>query len=161
MRSVLLLALAGLSAVSASAQAPTLLPERFFIGRTEGNGTLKVLLKRSQAVKVQGVGRMEGDTLILDQVVRVTGEPLERRQFRMRKVSAGHYTGTATDADGPIAGRIADNQLHLTYRLKKQKLDVEQWIAMHPDGRTATNRMTLHKLGLKVGTLNETIRRLD
>jgi hypothetical protein len=155
-----MLAAIGLSSAALAAE-PTLLPERFFIGRTEGTGTLKVVLKRAQAVKVQSVGRMEGDVLVLDQIVRIEGEEPERRQWRMRKLAAGRYTGTASDAIGPISGEIAGSQLHLKYRMKKDKVDVEQWIALQPDGRTAVNRMTLRKLGLKVGTLNETIRRLD
>jgi hypothetical protein len=37
----------------------------------------------------------------------------------------------------------------------------EQWIYLQPGGRTALNRMRLTKLGITVGRLDETIRKLD
>ena len=53
-----------------SAPAPSAL-ERFFAGRTEGNGSVRVILSGTSAVRTQGRGRILPDgSLTLDHVVR-------------------------------------------------------------------------------------------
>lgn len=144
-----------------AAPTPVFVPERFFVGRTEGTGTLKVTLHKAQAVRVRSQGRVEDQVLVLDQVVERTGTPPERRQWRIRKAAGGRITGTVSDGTGPVEGDLSGNRLHLRYKLKKDKVDVAQWIYLQPGGQVALNRMTLRRFGLKVGTLDETIRRLD
>lgn len=144
-----------------AAATPAFLPERFFVGRTEGAGTLKVVLKGAQAVRVHGSGRIEGDTLVLDQVVERPEEKPERRQWRIKKLVSGGYTGTLSDAKGPIQGDVSGNRLHLKYRLAKGNVDVEQWVYLQPGGRVAQNRLVLRRFGLHVGSMDEVIRRVD
>lgn len=144
-----------------AAPTPVFAPERFFEGKTEGNGTLKVIMKSAQTVKVRGMGRIEGDTLLLEHVVERTGEPVERKHWRIKKLGMGRYAGTLSDAVGPLSGDASGNRLHFKYRLKKGSVDVEQWIYLRPDGQSAVNYMTLRRLGMQVGTLQETIRRVS
>ena len=143
------------------APRPTFDPAAFFAGRTVGEGTIDVVLKSPEPLRVQGSGRTEADsTLILDQVVRRGGRAPERRQWRFRKLGPSRYAGTLTDATGPVAADVQGNRLHLRYPMKGG-LQAEQWIYLRPDGQSAVNRMTIRKLGMVVARIDETIRRVD
>jgi hypothetical protein len=146
---------------AAPSAAPSFEPERFFLGRSEGRGVIKIFLSGERQLKVRSNGRVEADgTLVLDQRVEQEGKAPEQRQWRIRKIGSGRYSGTLSDAAGPVAGEMKDNRLRLRYRMKNG-LDAEQWLHLEPGGRTATNRMTVRKFGVSVATVNETIRRLD
>lgn len=145
----------------AAAPAPTFDAIRFFTGATEGTARMKVALGRTHAVRVRGHGRVEPDgTLILDQIVAREGRPETRRSWRIREDSPGHYTGTLTDAIGPITGETTGNRLRLSYRAR-HGVAIEQWLTLAGDGRSAANRLTARKLGITVATLEETIRQID
>jgi hypothetical protein len=133
----------------------------FFAGRTHGDATLKIIFKDPEPVRVEGLGRATADgALILDQVVTRGARPPEKRQWRFRPLGGNRFAGTLTDATGPVAGEVQGNMLHLRYRMK-DGVTAEQWIYLQPGGRTALNRMRLTKLGLTVGHLEETIRKVD
>ena len=70
------------------------------------------------------------------------------------------FTGTITDARGPVTGEVAGNVLHLRYRTA-ENLSVEQRITLHPGGRSAHNRMVFKRFGITVARYEETIRRVD
>lgn len=135
--------------------------QRFFLGRTQGQGTLKVMLKDAQPVRVEGVGHAAPDGIfLLDQVVTRGTHAPERRQWRIRQAGPGRYTGTLSDATGPLSGDVHGNRLHISYPMKGG-MRAEQWIYLQPGGRTALNRMAITKLGITVARLDETIRKLD
>jgi hypothetical protein len=140
---------------------PLFRAEQFFAGRTEGRGSLKIIFKDAQAVRVEGQGRAEADgTLVLDQIVRRGTEKPQRRQWRIRPAGNGRYEGTLTDATDRVRGEVRGNLFHLRYPMKGG-VTAEQWIYLQPDGRTALNRMRITKLGVTVGRLEEAIRKLD
>ncbi|KQU53206.1 hypothetical protein ASG67_10360 [Sphingomonas sp. Leaf339] len=145
---------------AAAPPAPTFDALRFFNGKTEGKGRFKVVLRAGHDVHVQGHGRMEGDTLILDQIVTREGTAPKPRQWRIREVSPGRYTGTLTDAKGAITGETTGDRLHLAFT-STGGFKVEQWLTLAADGRSAQNRLTAKKFGITVATLDETIRKLD
>ncbi|MBA2918455.1 DUF3833 family protein [Sphingomonas sp. MAH-20] len=133
----------------------------FFAGRTHGDATLKIIFKHPEPVRVEGFGRSGPDgTLVLDQEVRRGTRAPEKRQWRFRPLGGNRFAGTLTDATGPVAGEVQGNMLHLRYPMK-DGVTAEQWIYLQPGGRTALNRMRLTKLGITVGRLDETIRKLD
>ena len=136
-------------------------PEQFFIGRTEGQGRVSVILSGSHNVRAHSRGWMDrSGALMIDQVVEEEGKPARRRQWRLVRSGPNAITGTLSDANGPVSGDVDVNVLHLTYRSSEGPY-VEQWITLHPNGRTAHNRMTFRRFGLGVATLEETIRRVD
>ena len=136
-------------------------PEQFFVGRTEGTGTVRVILSGSHNVRSHNRGRMErGGAIVIDQVVEEEGAAARRRTWRLVRTSGGGLTGTLTDADGPVTGEVAGNVLHLRYRSNEGPA-IEQWITLHPGGRSAGNRMTFRRFGFGVATLEEVIRRVD
>ena len=153
-----LLALLLLAAAPVLASTGT--PEQFFVGRTEGTGTVSVILSGKHKVRVQSRGRMERDgALTLDQVVEEEGKPARRRTWRLVR-TGNRISGSITDARGPVTGDVTGSVFHLRYRMADGP-SVEQWIAIQPGGRTARNRMIFRKFGMKVATVEETIRRLD
>jgi hypothetical protein len=164
MRSVAL----GLILVVATAAAPPaeifVAPssaQQFFQGRTESRGELRRVFSRPREVVSHGVGHLEGDgTLVLNQSVHETGAAPKQRQWRLREDRPGHCTGTVTDGVGLVDGNLTGNQLNMRFKLKGG-LSVEQRLSFHPDGRSASNRITIRKFGISVASLDETIRKTD
>jgi len=136
-------------------------PEHFFTGRSEGQGSVHILLTGSHAVRDHGRGHLGRDgALVLDQLVEEEGKPPRRRVWRLVRAGPGRFSGTISDANGPVTGEVAGNVLHLRYRLAEGP-SVEQWITFLPGGRTAHNRMTFRRFGFTVATLEGTIRRME
>ncbi len=145
----------------AQAPAPGAALERFFVGRTEGQGTVHIALSGRHAVRDRGRGRIDRDgALVLDQVIEEEGKPARRRSWRLVRSGANRISGTISDSRGPVTGEVNGNVLHLRYRSMEGPY-VEQWITLHPDGRTASNRMTFRRFGLSVATVETAIRRVD
>lgn len=134
---------------------------QFFEGRTEGRGVLKVALRSPETIRVESRGRVQPDgTLLLVQEVSRGDRPKRKREWRMREVAPGRYTGTLSDAAGPVTAEAKGNRLHLRFRMKGG-LEAEQWLTLAPNGRSAHNLLTVRKFGITVGKLDETIRKLD
>lgn len=143
------------------AAAPSVTPEQFFVGRTEGAGTVSIIMSGRHGVRVRSRGRLEaGNVLILDQVVEEEGKPARSRTWRLRRTAGNRFSGTITDARGAVTGEVTSNVFHLTYRTT-DGVSVEQWITIQPGGRVARNRMVLKKLGFKVASVEETIRKVE
>jgi hypothetical protein len=134
---------------------------RFFNGKTEGQGVLKVALRSPTTLRVQSRGQIETDgTLSVRQVVSEGDKPARTREWRIRELSPGRYSGTLSDAAGPVAGEATGNRLHLRFRMKGG-LDAEQWLTLAPGGRSVNNVMRVRKFGITVASLDETIRKLE
>ena len=144
-----------------AAAAPPFPVVPFFEGRTEGQGTLKIALSGAKPIRVQSRGRTEPDgTLVLVQNVEEAGKPARTRTWRIRETAPGQYTGTLSDATGPVQARATGNLLRISYRMKGG-FDVSQVLTLQTGGRSARNVMTVRKFGLPIGKLEETIRKLD
>ena len=142
-------------------QAPGSAMERFFVGRTEGTGTVNVIMSGSHGVRDRSRGWIDrGGALNLDQVLEEEGKPPRRRTWRLVRSGANRITGTISDARGPVTGELNGDVLHLRYRLAEGP-SVEQWITLRAGGRTAHNRMIFRRFGLRVATAESTIRRVD
>ena len=114
-----------------------------------------------QSVQVRGFGRMDpSGTLILDQDVAQGVKPLKKRQWKMRPLGGGRYAATLSDATGPVLGVAQDNTWRLEFPAKGG-LHIGQVLILAPDGRSASNRLTIRKFGIVVAVLNETITRID
>lgn len=133
---------------------------RFFEGRTEGSGQLKVVLKAPVPVTVQSLGRVAGDgSILLTQRIREGAKPERTREWQIREIAPGRYSGALTDAVGPVTGEARGNRLRFAYRMRSG-LDVEQWLTLARDGRSADNVLVVRKFGVTVATLQETIRKV-
>ena len=146
----------------AAAAAPAAAPEHFFVGRTEGAGTVQMIMSGTHKVRDVSRGRLDrSGALILEQMVYEEGKPARRRSWRLARSGPNRIAGTISDAVGPVTGEISGNVLHLKYRAREANAQVEQWITLHPGGRSASNRMIFRKFGFKAATMESTIRKLD
>jgi len=145
----------------ADAAAPAFPVARFFAGRTEGEGVLTVMMSGQRRIRVTSRGRAEpGGAIILDQTIHEESKPARSRSWRLSEVAPGRYAGTLTDAAGPVTGTAEGNRLHLRYAMRGG-MEVDQWLTLAPDGRSARNVLRVRKLGIPVAALEETIRKLD
>jgi hypothetical protein len=141
------------------APAPEFNPAIFFAGRTEGKAILKIVLHRPERVLVEGQGRVDPDgTLVLVQSVKNGVGPAKHRTWRLHPTGAGRWTGTLSDAAGPVSGEIAGNRLHLAFAMNGG-LKAQQWLYLQAGGTIVRNVMVVRKMGVPVARLDETITR--
>ncbi|MFC7538041.1 DUF3833 family protein [Sphingomonas sp. GCM10030256] len=159
---VLLLALTLASCASVRLPADegaTLDPVAFFTGPSRGIGELKVVMASPVTITVRSVGRRDGaGGLILDQAIREGDKPERTRRWIMRPAGPGRYSGTLTEATGPVSISIQGPRAFIAYAMK-DGLAVRQQLALQKDGRTLLNHMTISKYGVRVARLRETIRK--
>ena len=146
-----------LAIVQAPAPAPVFDPVAFFAGRTEGRGSLAVAMRHRKPTWVDGLGIVTPDGGIdLVQDVRLGDGKPRHRTWHLRRVAIGRYSGTLSDARGPVTGVVEGNCLHLRFAMKGG-LRAQQWLYLQPGGQTARNWMIVTKFGVPVAHLAETI----
>ncbi|MEP7130887.1 MAG: DUF3833 family protein [Sphingomicrobium sp.] len=133
-------------------------PIAFFEGRTHGDGELHKLFSKPVRVSVDSVGRLKNGTLILDQRIRETGKPASVRRWTITPVGNGRYSGTLTDAVGKVDATVVGARGYIHYTMK-HGFTVDQQLAQQSDGTIVLNRLVVHKFGVRVATLSETIRK--
>ena len=145
-------------AASASAQAPRPFdPVAFFTGATQGRGELRELLGKPKRTSTQSVGRVDKDgSLVLDQKVAVEGDPLRQRRWRLKQVAPGKFSGTLSDAKGPVEAEVRGQTVRIR-SVMKGNIKVEQELTAQPGGRAVINRGTFRKFGMKVAIMKERI----
>ena len=145
-------------AASASAQTPRPFdPVAFFTGATQGRGELRELLGKPKRTSTQSVGRVDKDGwLVLDQRVAVEGDPLRQRRWRLKQTSPGKYSGTLSDAKGPVEAEVRGQTVKIRY-VMKGNIKVEQELTVQPGSRSVINRGTFRKFGVKVAIMKERI----
>ena len=142
------------------APAPTFDPIAFFEGQTEGLGTLDIRGRTPVVVRVESVGTRSGDSLRLDQTIRRGDDAPYHRTFTFRPDGPGRYSGTLTEADGPVEATVTGNELAIRYSTGRFS-SVEQRLTLQPGGRLALNLLTARILGVPVARLTEQIRVVD
>lgn len=144
----------------ARAPAPTFDAIAFFAGDTRGVGSLKVMTRRREPVRVAGHGVVTpDDAIVLTQDVRRGDRAVVHRTWHLHMVAPGRLAGTLSDAAGPVAGDVHGNTLHLAFAMP-HGLRAQQWLVLQPGGRESRNRLVITKWGLPVASLDETITRL-
>lgn len=135
-------------------------PIAFFTGQTKGEGELNKLLSSPVNVLVSSVGRRQNGMLVLDQTIREGNEPPRVRRWTMRQVAPNRYTGSLTDALGPVHITVSGPRAYIRYKMDGG-LGVEQQLALQSDGRTLLNRLQVEKFGVRVADLAEVIRKAE
>lgn len=135
-------------------------PFKFFEGRTLSEGTTKVMLSKPYRSTTHGVGTIRPDgTLLLVQRVEDQGKPPHERRWLIRQVSPGRFSGTMSQASGPVT----IEQVAARYRLRLKAAggyDVEQWLTPVADGKSAHSRLVVRKFGIVVATGSGTVTKL-
>ncbi len=135
-------------------------PVEFFRGRTQGIGTLKAAFQKSKTIRVDSMGKEQKDgALLLTQTIHEPGKAPRTRTWRMRRDGPTRYSGTLSDAAGPVRVTVEAGAIRIRYR-DKDNLDFDQRLtAMSP--RQLRNTMTVKRFGIRVATFDEVIRKLD
>ena len=132
-------------------------PVAFFTGPTQGRGVLNELLGKEKRTTAQSVGKIDKDGwLILDQKVDVQGDALRQRHWRLKQVGPGKFSGTLSDAKGPVEVAVAGQSMRIRYTMKNG-IKVDQSLTVLPGGKAVDNHTTFRKFGMKVATLIERI----
>ena len=146
-------------AASAQARAPAD-ALRFFEGRTEITSVVKVAMKRPYRSHTVGRGNILSDgSLSLTQIVQEEGEAPHQRIWRIRQIRPGRFTGTMSEAIGPVTVEQVGARYRFTFRMKGN-LAVEQWLAPSRGWMAASTKTTVRKYGMRVATSDGTIRKL-
>lgn len=135
-------------------------PLRFFEGRTEMTSLVKVVMKKPYRSRTLGRGHISSDgTLSLVQQVMEDGKPTQQRQWRMRRVGPGKFSGTMSQAVGPVTVESSRGKFLFKFSMKGN-LAVEQWIMPLPGGNAAKSKTTVRKFGMRVASSEGMIRKL-
>ena len=142
------------------AAAESIKPLRFFEGRTEGAGTIKLFMKKAYRSHSLGRGVIEPDgSLVLVQQVEDDGKPPRVRRWLIRQTGPGHYSGTMSEAAGPVTIDEVGGNYRFRFKMKGN-FAVEQWLIPLPGGMAARNSMKVRRFGMTVGTSDGTIRKI-
>lgn len=136
-------------------------PLRFFEGRTENEGTAKVIFHKPYRTHTIGQGRIERDgSLTLIQRIDDEGKPRHVRRWQVHEAGPGRYIGILSDAEGPVTIERIGNKYRFRFRMKGS-LGVEQWLTPMPGGTAARCSVKVRKFGMTVGTSDCVIRRMS
>ncbi|MEO7865590.1 MAG: DUF3833 family protein, partial [Sphingomicrobium sp.] len=86
--------------------------------------------------------------------------PPRARRWLLRAAGPNRWTGTLTDAAGPVTIRAQGNAATIDFTAKDGVL-IHQELRLRADRETIDNRLTATKWGVHVATLDEVIRKLD
>jgi hypothetical protein len=134
-------------------------PMRFFEGRTESVSTIKLMMRKPYESRSLGRGEIDSGVLELVQRVQDEGKAPYNRQWRMRQVSPGRFSGTMTEAAGPVVAEEVGGRYRFRFRMKGN-LSIEQWLTPLPGGTAAHSKISIRKFGMIVGRSEGTIRKL-
>jgi hypothetical protein len=146
---------------SAGPEAPPLDLTAFFNGRSHAENVLKIVFHGPTKLIVDSVGGKgdRGDFVLID-TVHEGDKPVRTRKWVMRPAGPNHFTGTLTDATGPVDIIVNGETATVRYTMTGG-LNVVQQMRLQPDGRSLSNQVDARKFGLKFARVDGTIRKLD
>ncbi|MEP6983783.1 MAG: hypothetical protein ABI853_09085 [Sphingomicrobium sp.] len=134
-------------------------PVQFFSGHTQGNARLHTIFGVSHAILVDSRGLPDGrGGLVLDQRVAEQGSAPRSRQWRIHPAGRDRWSGTLSDARGPITILRTNSDVVIRYRMHNGAA-VEQHLQVPPSG-AVENHMTVSHFGIRLATLDEQIKKL-
>ncbi|MEO6716725.1 MAG: DUF3833 family protein [Novosphingobium sp.] len=134
-------------------------PVAFFTGSTQGVGQIKKMFSAAHRTVTYGHGVVRADgVLVLDHRVEEQGEAVRVRRWLLHETGPGHFSGSLSDASGPVSATVTGNRLGIRYTMRGG-MRVDQVLTFAPGGQSASNVMKISKFGMTVATLTETIRR--
>jgi 6-phosphogluconate dehydrogenase (decarboxylating) len=133
----------------------------FFTGKTHADNVIKIALHSPHNLIVDSIGgrNKEGEFILID-YVQEEGKPARKRTWAMRPDGTNHFTGSLSDAIGPVDVVVAGSNATIRYTMRDGGMKVEQRLALQSNG-TLSNQVIARKFGLKFATVQGTIRKLD
>ena len=155
------LLLCALAAPAAANPEPKLDMLAFFAGKTHSESILKVVLKKPVPLIVDSIGGKgdRGDFVMIDKV-HEGDKPVRERKWIMRQAGPNHFTGSLTDATGPVDVDVAGDTATIRYTMKGG-LKIQQELQLQPDGKTLANHVVAKKLGMKFAHVDGVVRKVD
>jgi hypothetical protein len=134
-------------------------PVEFFRGRSEGEGTLKVIFRSTERIHTENVGRADKDgSLVLQQVIHEPGKPARTRYWRMRQTGQNLFEGTLTDAASSVRVDVTKAGIRIRYTAQNH-LNFDQMLT--PVSATEVHdTIRVSRFGIVVAHFDETIRKL-
>jgi hypothetical protein len=158
--------LAAAALLALAAAAPPAAPAKldmtaFFAGRTHADNMIKAAFHGAHKLIVDSVGgrNKEGEFIQID-TVQEEGKPLRKRIWAMHALGPDHFTGSLTDAAGPVEVTVSGKVATIGYVMREGNLTIVQQLQLQPNG-TLSNHVTAKKFGLTVAHVDGTIRKLD
>lgn len=133
----------------------------FFTGHTHADNVIRIALHAPHKLVVDSIGgrNKQGEFVLID-TVQEEGKPERRRTWVMHPDGPGHFTGTLSDANGPVDVTVAGSTATIRYTMNEGGLKVEQQLQLQANG-TLANHVIAKKFGLKFAQVDGTIRKLD
>jgi hypothetical protein len=133
----------------------------FFTGKTHADNVMHIALQHPHKLIVDSVGgrNKEGEFVLIDNV-QEEGKPTRKRVWAMRPSGPNRFTGTLSDASGPVDVTVAGDTATIRYVMKDGGLKIEQQLKMQSDG-TLANVVIARKFGMKFAQATGTIRKQD
>ena len=156
-----LLLMALVPAASAAGPDPKLDMTGFFTGKTHADNVIKIALHSPHKLIVDSIGgrNKEGEFILIDNV-QEEGKPARKRTWAMHPVGPDRFTGSLSDAIGPVDVVVSGTTATIRYTMRDGNMKIEQRLALQPNG-TLSNEVVARKFGLKFATVQGTIRKAD
>ena len=131
----------------------------YFEGQTRAWGMVQDYsgeVQRRFTVEIEG--RVEGDTLTLDEHFVYDDGETDRRVWTFERDGEDRWLGTANDVEGPVTARQAGHVFNMTYRLpvevsgREITFTLDDWMYLQPDGRLI-NRTAMKKFGVTLAEI--------
>ena len=136
-------------------------PLHFFDGVTESVGTLRIVMHKVVATRSIGQGQIKADgSLSLVQQVEDEGRPPHVRRWLIRRVAPGHFSGTMSDAAGPVTIDQVGGRYRFRFKMNVG-MSVEEWLTPLRGGKSATSSMTVRKFGFAVASSQGIVRKIS
>jgi hypothetical protein len=151
-----------LLASAAAPEKPKLDLTAFFTGRSHAENVLKIVFHGPTKLIVDSIGGKgdRGDFVLID-AVHEGDKPERTRKWIMRPDGPNHFTGSLSDAIGPVDIVVAGDTATIRYVMKDGRVNVVQQLQLRPDGRSLANHVDARKFGLKFARVDGVIRKLD
>ena len=145
----------------ALAAAPSLDLQAFFTGRTHADNILKIVFHSPEKLIVDSLGRRDGQEFVQIDTVHEGSKPVRTRVWRTHQISPGHFTGSLSDAIGPVDIVVQGNIATIRYVMSDGHLNVVEQLQLQDGGRALSNHVVAKKFGLSFAHVDGTIRKLD
>jgi len=161
MRTAAVLLLAALAAPASGTEDSKLDMIDFFTGKTHGENVMKIAFHHPHKLVIDSVGgrNKEGEFVLIDDV-REEGKPARKRTWVMHPVTANHFSGSLSDANGPVDVVVSGDSATIRYVMRDGGLKIEQQLQLQHDG-TLASHVVARKFGMKFAQADGTIRKLD
>jgi Protein of unknown function (DUF3833) len=134
----------------------------FFTGKTHADNVMKIALQGSKSLVVDSIGGKgdRGDFVLID-TVNEQGKPVRTRKWIMHPAGPSHFTGSLSDAIGPVDIVINGDSATIRYLMRDGHVNIVQQIQLQPGGKSLSNHVVARKFGMVVAHIDGTIRKLD